>query len=131
FRSGAGSAADPAGRGGRAGLLAHLGGDAASPERRARLVKERGGRREVLVEADRVVTTIVLPPGELELALWLEADRLAARPDEEGLVAALRALAEARRDADRPARHHDRLDALQYQGLAPYARPPHRTPEGL
>lgn len=127
---GGGWSSDPQGRGGLASLLAHVGGSAATPERRAALLAARGGQASVHVGPDDVVSTLVVPPGELELALWLEADRLTAPIDEDALVDGLRALA-AHRAADPFARHHDKLDGLAFQGWAPYAHAPDGTPEEL
>lgn len=127
---GAGSSSDPAGRGGLCAVSSHLGGRAASPQRRARLVADRGGRAELRIGRDDVASTYVLPPGELELALWLEADRLAPRVEEDALVDALRALAEARAQGPFP-RHEERVDALAYQGFTPYAHAADGTPDEL
>jgi zinc protease len=127
---GAGSSSDPAGRGGLTAVWSHLGGRAASPQRRSQLVADRGGRCDLRIGRDDVISTYVLPAGELELALWLEADRLAPRVEEATLVDALRAIAE-RHARDPFARHEERVDALAFQGFAPYAHATDGTPEEL
>jgi len=120
---GAGASSDPADRGGLASLRARLGGTRASAERRPALVAERGGEVSIRVGAEDVLTTYVLPTGELALPLWLESDRLLARVSEETLVGSLRAMTEAR-ERDPAARHRSALDALIYSGFAPYAHDP-------
>ncbi len=127
---GAGASSDPPDRSGLASLRARLDGTRATAERRSLLIAERGGDVSTRVEAEQVVSSYVVPAGELALPLWLESDRLEARVSEETLVGSLRAMAEAR-EHDPAARHRSGLDSLVYSGFAPYAHDPDGTADEL
>lgn len=79
-----GSRDDPPGRTGMAHLFEHLmfeGSRNVDAGEHLRLVQACGGVCNAETSADVTVTYQQVPPGAFELALWLEADRLATLPE--------------------------------------------------
>jgi predicted Zn-dependent peptidase len=78
---GVGSRYEPAGKSGFAHLFEHMmfqGSEHVKKNQHFQLITERGGSLNGTTNADRTNYFEVLPAGELELALWLEADRMRA-----------------------------------------------------
>jgi zinc protease len=78
---GVGSRHEPAGKSGFAHLFEHMmfeGSEHVKKGQHFSLISERGGSLNGTTDADRTNYYEVLPAGELELALWLEADRMRA-----------------------------------------------------
>jgi zinc protease len=78
---GVGSRHEPAGKSGFAHLFEHMmfeGSEHVKKGQHFSLISERGGSLNGTTNADRTNYFEVLPAGELELALWLEADRMRA-----------------------------------------------------
>lgn len=76
-----GSADEDAGRTGFAHLFEHLmfeGSSQVAPGEHMALIESAGGTVNATTSADRTNYFETVPPGALELALWLEADRLAS-----------------------------------------------------
>ncbi|HEY8487020.1 MAG TPA: pitrilysin family protein [Limnochordales bacterium] len=75
-----GSKDEPPGRRGMAHLLEHLmfkGSRHVPPEEHARLIQRMGGISNAFTSSDVTVYWQKLPASQLELALWLEAERMA------------------------------------------------------
>jgi zinc protease len=78
---GVGSRHEPAGKSGFAHLFEHMmfeGSEHVKKGQHFSLISERGGSLNGTTDADRTNYYEVLPAGELELALWLESDRMRA-----------------------------------------------------
>jgi predicted Zn-dependent peptidase len=78
---GVGSRHEPAGKSGFAHLFEHMmfeGSEHVKKGEHFQLISERGGSLNGTTSSDRTNYYEVLPAGELELALWLEADRMRA-----------------------------------------------------
>ena len=81
---GVGSRNDPLGRSGIAHLFEHLmfeGSGNVDAGEHMRLVQAAGGVCNAVTSSDGTVYLQQVPPGAVELVLWLEADRLATLPD--------------------------------------------------
>jgi len=121
-----GSAREEPGRSGLAQLLERLllrGTQHVGDGLHRELVEAAGGTLEVSSDRDRTTVLQTLPSNQLELALWLESDRmgflLPAVTQE--AVAALR---DARNDDERPSdRERDRIARSLYPAGHPYGRP--------
>jgi zinc protease len=80
-----GSASEESGQGGVAGLIARLlsAGTRRVPDGMAeRLIAEAGGTRAASVSEDRTGWSATLPSASLDLALWIEGDRLSSTLDD-------------------------------------------------
>ncbi|EYF06811.1 M16 family metallopeptidase [Chondromyces apiculatus] len=133
-----GSADEPQGKGGMAWLAAQMmfeGSKNVAAGEHRRLVAARGGQSAARVSADLSSFVSVLPAGDLELALWLEADRMRALKVSEASFAEQRRAAVAALGApDAPggsAALRSRLGELVFEGYAPYAHPARGTAAAL
>jgi predicted Zn-dependent peptidase len=128
----AGAADDPPGQAGNAHLLEHMlfEGSAALPGQGFDLaLAEVGGDSNAWTHYDLMSFSQVLPPGALERALFLEADRLGRPSLDPAAVARQRAVVQAE-----GAREHDTPHGRDAAALAALLYPDHpyaRTPMGL
>jgi zinc protease len=137
---GAGARHETPGRTGLAHLFEHLmfeGSAHVRPGEHAGLMNAWGASFNGLTSADSTVYFEHLPAGALDLALWLEADRMATLPA--GLTSAL---LDTQREVIRQERHQtvdgvpfgdtgDRLLSLVYPSGHPYCRPLFGSPGDL
>lgn len=124
-----GSGHEEPGQRGFAHLFEHLllpGTDALAPGESERLVPAAGGEREAVTDAESVTFTYRLPAHRLDLALWLEAERMGSlRLSEAGLEAVRRLVVQERtlRLAQPYGAARQVLDTLP-GGYGPFAHPP-------
>lgn len=124
-----GSGHEEPGQRGFAHLFEHLllpGTEALAPGESERLVPAAGGQQEAVTDGDGVTFTYRLPAHRLDLALWLEAERMGSlRFSEAGLEAVRRLVVQERwlRLARPYGAARQVLDTLP-GGYAPYRHPP-------
>lgn len=124
-----GSGHEEPGQRGFAHLFEHLllpGTDALAPGESERLVPAAGGEQEAVTDPESVTFTYRLPAHRLDLALWLEAERMGSlRFSEAGLEAVRRLVVQERwlRLAQPYGAARQVLDTLP-GGYGPYAHPP-------
>ncbi|HEY2404503.1 MAG TPA: pitrilysin family protein [Polyangiaceae bacterium] len=127
---GVGSSSEVEGRTGFAHLFEHMmfqGSKHAAKGEHFKLISDRGGSLNGTTSSDRTNYFEVLPSSELELALWLEADRmrwLSVTPenfDNQREVVKEELRMRIDNQAYMPGRL--RLGELVFQGFAPYAHP--------